>query len=31
VLAEQAGHFSSVHAPAAIETVELIKLPSRSL
>jgi hypothetical protein len=31
VLAEQTGHFSSVHAPAAIETVELIKLPSRSL
>jgi hypothetical protein len=25
VLAEQTGHFSSVHAPAAIETVELIQ------
>ena len=25
VLAEQTGHFSRVHAPAAIETVELIQ------
>jgi hypothetical protein len=30
VLAEQTGNFQRIHAPAAIETVELTKPPLRS-